>query len=515
MSSPASSGGGLSTRHRTLVMGCTMIATLMQALDNTIANVALPHMQGSLSASRDQITWVLTSYVIAAAILTAPVGWFAARFGRKRFFVVSLVGFTITSVLCGLAQNLPQEVVFRFLQGCFGAALVPLSQAVMLDLYPIQSRGTAMAIWATGVMIGPILGPTLGGYLTDLYNWRWVFFINVPFGIAAVTGLMLFLKEQHRDVHLRFDWMGFTALSVGLGAMQLMLDRGPSKDWFGSGEIIVEAVLAGLGFYLFIVHMFTAEKPFIPPKIFRDVGFLSGVVTMFAVGIVLLASSALLPPYLQNLGHYSVTETGLLMTPRGIGAMLVMIIAGRLTRIVDPRLLMGIGVVCISWAMWDMTQWTPEVSLIRLSLVTMIQGVGISFVFIPLQVVGFASLDPSLRTDAAALFSLSRNIGSAIGVSATSALLASSVQVLHAQFAEQITPFNRALQSGAQGLFLGPTTPFGIQGAEAAVQYHALVAAYANDFLVMFWVCLPLLPLLFFMKKPRAQKLSAADLAME
>jgi DHA2 family multidrug resistance protein len=515
MSNPAASGGGLSTRRRTLVMGCTMIATLMQALDNTIANVALPHMQGSLSASRDQITWVLTSYVIAAAILTAPVGWFAARFGRKQFFVVSLVGFTITSVLCGLAQNLPQEVIFRFLQGCFGAALVPLSQAVMLDLYPIESRGTAMAIWATGVMIGPILGPTLGGYLTDLYNWRWVFFINVPFGIAAVTGLVLFLKEQHRDVHLRFDWMGFGALSVGLGAMQLMLDRGPSKDWFGSGEIIVEGVLAGLGFYLFIVHMFTAEKPFIPPKLFRDVGFLSGVVTMFAVGVVLLASSALLPPYLQTLGHYSVTETGLLMTPRGIGAMLVMIIAGRLTRIVDPRLLMGIGVVCIAWAMWDMTQWTPDVSLLRLSLVTMIQGVGISFVFIPLQVVGFASLDPSLQTNAAALFSLSRNIGSAIGVSATSALLTSSVQVLHAQFAEQITPFNRALQSGAQGLFLGPATPFGIQGAERVVQYHALVAAYANDFLVMFWVCLPLLPLLFFMKKPRAQKLSAADLAME
>jgi DHA2 family multidrug resistance protein len=385
-----------------------MIATLMQALDNTIANVALPHMQGSLGASRDQITWVLTSYVIAAAILTAPVGWFAARFGRKPFFITTLIGFTLTSMLCGVAQSLPQEVVFRFLQGCFGAALVPLSQAIMLDLYPIESRGTAMAIWATGVMIGPILGPTLGGYLTDIYNWRWVFFINVPFGIAAVAGLILFLNERHRNATLRFDWIGFLALSAGLGAMQLMLDRGYSKDWFSSPEIIIEAVIAGLGFYLFIVHMLTAEKPFIPPQVFKDVSFLSGFVTMFAVGVVLLGSSALLPPYLQNLGNYSVMQTGLLMTPRGIGAMLVMMVAGRLTRVVDPRLLMGVGVIAIAGAMWDMTQWTPQVSLMRLSVVTMIQGVGISFVFIPLQVVGFATLPASLRTDAAALYSLSR-----------------------------------------------------------------------------------------------------------
>ncbi len=514
MSAPTASGK-IGTRQRLLVMGCTMIATLMQALDNTIANVALPHMQGSLGASRDQITWVLTSYVIAAAIFTAPVGWFAARFGRKPFFILSLIGFTVTSMLCGIAQSLPQEVAFRFLQGCFGAALVPLSQAIMLDLYPMESRGTAMAIWATGVMIGPILGPTLGGWLTDAYNWRWVFFINVPFGIAAVAGLMLFLNERHRQATLRFDWMGFLALSAGLGALQLMLDRGYSKDWFSSPEIVIEAVIAGLGFYLFIVHMLTAEKPFIPPRIFRDVGFLSGFATMFAVGVILLGSSALLPPYLQSLGNYSVTQTGLLMTPRGIGAMVVMMVAGRLTRVIDPRLLMGFGVVAIAGAMWDMTRWTPEVSLMRLSLVTMLQGAGISFVFIPLQVIGFATLPAQLRTDAAALYSLSRNIGSAIGVSATSTLLASSVQTIHAQLAEQITPFNRALQTGAQGLFLGPATPFGIQGVDQYVQYHAYLGAYANDFLLMFWTCLPLLPLLFFMRKPAAQNAKLADLAME
>jgi DHA2 family multidrug resistance protein len=374
-----------------------------------------------------------------------------------------------------------------------------------------------MAIWATGVMVGPILGPTLGGWLTDAYNWRWVFFINVPFGIAAIAGVFLFLKERHRDVTLRFDWLGFLALSLGLGAIQLMLDRGSSKDWFSSSEIVIEAVLGGLGFYVFLVHMFTAEKPFIPPRLFKDAGFLSGFVTMFVVGIILLASSALLPPYLQNLGGYSVTQVGFLMAPRGVGAMVVMIIAGRMTKFVDPRLLIGVGVLLMAASMWDMTGWTPEIDMWHFSIITIILGMGISFIFIPLQSVGFATLEPSLRTDAAALFSLSRNIGSAFGVSVTSSFLASSTQALHAQYAEQITPFNRALQTGAQGLFLDPVTPFGAAGIDAQVQYHALVSAYANDFMLMFWVCLPLLPLLFFMRKPKAAapRPSAAEMAME
>ena len=489
--------------HRLLITVATMIATLMQALDNTIANVALPHMQGSLSASRDQITWVLTSYVIAAAIMTAPVGWLAARFGRKRFFVVCLSGFTVASIFCGLAQTLNEEVLFRLLQGCFGAALVPLSQSIMLDIYPIEQRGMAMAVWATGVMIGPILGPTLGGYLTDLYDWRWVFFINVPFGILAVGGLVLFLKEHHHDTTLRFDWTGFAVLSLGLGAFQLMLDRGTGHDWFHSNEIIIEAALAGVGFYLFIVHMFTAEKPFIPPHIFRDINFLSGFLTMFAVGIVLLASAALLPPFLQNLSGYSVTETGLLMTPRGIGAMLVMILAGRLTRIVDPRILMAMGIVAIGISMWDMTRWTPDIGVWRLSLVTAAQGAGIGFVFIPLQVIGFATLNPALRTDAAALYSLSRNIGSALGVSVSSAVLTSKIQTFHTQLAGSVTPFNRALQSGATGLFWGPGTPFGLAGVDAEVMHQALMLAYINDFMLMAWICIPMLPMLFFMRRPK------------
>src|SRR5271165_407666 len=231
--------------HRALITGCTMIATLMQALDSTVANVALPYMQGSLSATYDQITWVLTSYVIAAAIMTAPIGWMATRFGRKNLFLTCLLGFTVASMMCGAAQTLAQMVIFRLLQGMFGAALVPLSQATMLDIYPFEKRAYAMSIWGIGVMVGPIMGPTVGGYLTDVYNWRWVFYINLPFGIAAMAGLWFFMPADTADRAMRFDWTGFAVLGVGIGALQMMLDRGQQQDWFNSREIIVEAVLAG------------------------------------------------------------------------------------------------------------------------------------------------------------------------------------------------------------------------------------------------------------------------------
>src|SRR4051812_38116113 len=247
--------------HRAMITVFTIGATLLQSLDQTIANVALPYMQGSFSASYDEITWVLTSYITAAAILTAPVGWMAERFGRKRLYVGCIIGFTIASMLCGAAQSLQQIVGFRLLQGMFSAALVPLSQATLLDIYPPQRRGFAMAIWGMGVMIGPIMGPTLGGYLTDYYNWRWGFYINLPFGLLAAAGLLLFLPNARDSTAHRFDWLGFTVLSTGIGALQLMLDRGQDLDWFSSREIIIEAVFAGLGFYLFIVHLFSAKQP--------------------------------------------------------------------------------------------------------------------------------------------------------------------------------------------------------------------------------------------------------------
>jgi DHA2 family multidrug resistance protein len=506
--SPAAAGDTFP--HRGLITVCAMLATLMQALDSTIANVALPYMQGSLSTTADQITWVLTSYIVAAAIMTAPVGWLSARFGRKAVFVASLVGFTVASMLCGVAQSLTQMVIFRLAQGVFGAALVPLSQATMLDIYPAEQRGSAMAIWGMGVMLGPILGPTLGGFLTDAYDWRWVFYVNLPFGILATVGLVAFLPREARDANLRFDWLGFAVLSLGIGALQMMLDRGEQQDWFSSTEIVWEAVLAALGLYLFVVHLLTAEKPFINPRIFKDLNFLSGFLMMFAIGLVLLASSTLLAPYLQNLAGYPVETAGLLMAPRGLGTMAAMMVAGRLANRVDPRAMMLAGIACIAFSMWESMQWTPDVSAMRLIVTSIIQGAGLGLVFTPLTVVAFATLPAELRTDGTALFSLVRNVGSAIGISITALLLSQNTQTMHAALVEHVTPFNRMLQSGGAHLFWSPTSPSGLAALNAEITRQSAIIAYANDFKFMLYVTLPAALLLLLMRRNKAPQ-SAAE----
>ena len=500
--------------YRGIVSACTVVATLMQALDTTIANVALPYMQGSFAAAPDQITWVLTSYIVAAAIMTAPVGWLSARFGRKTLFIACLAGFTFASVLCGLAKSLDQMVMFRLLQGAFGAGLVPLSQATMLDLYPLEQRGSAMALWGVGVMVGPILGPTLGGYLTDVYDWRWVFFINVPFGILGIAGLALFLRERGGSATLKFDWIGFAALSLGLGALQLVLDRGEVKDWFGSTEIIVEAVLAALGFYLFLVHVAMAKRPFIPPRIFRDLNFSMGLLVMFAVGMVLLASSALLAPYLQTLGGYPVAQAGILMAPRGAGTMIAMLAAGRLVNRVDPRLLMFVGFVLLAESAREMVGWTPDIGPWSLTVTTLTQGAGLGLVFTPLQIVAFATLPSELRTDGTALFSLVRNVGSSIGVSVASFLLAQNTQIAHAALAAQITPFNRMLQSGGAYLYWNTATSAGLGALNDAITRQASIIAYMDDFKLMLIVSLPAVLMLFLMRWPGSRPAAPSEMAV-
>ncbi len=480
----------------------SMAGVLMQALDTTIVNVALPYMRGELSASSDQITWVLTSYIIAAAIMTAPVGWLAARFGKKNLLITCIAGFTVASILCGASLNLTQIVVFRLVQGIFGAALGPLSQAVLLDMYPPQKRGSVMAIWGMGVMLGPILGPTVGGILTDAYNWRWVFYINVPIGIAACGLLLVFFKDTAKDEGLKFDWFGFAALSCGLAALQLLLDRGTTKDWFSSSEIVIEALIAGVALYLFLVHMLTAPKPFIPRDIFKDRNFVGGLVLMFTMGLVLLASSALLSPYLQNLSGRTVTQTGFLMVPRGLGVMFAMMFAGRLTMKMDPRYLMTIGAGCLCWSMYAMMYWTPGISTGTISFVTFVQGLGMGLVFVPMNLLAFATLSPQQRTDGAGLSNLMRNIGSAFGVSLTTTVLTNSIQMIHAQLVAVATTFNRALDVNGPSMMMNPRIPFGLANLNSLIEYRATVQAYSNDFLFMLLISLPVFPIIWLMKRP-------------
>jgi DHA2 family multidrug resistance protein len=484
--------------YRALITVCAMMATLMQSLDSTIANVALPYMQGSLSASSDQITWVLTSYITAAAIMTAPVGWLSARFGLKNLYLISMIGFTAASMLCGVAESLPQMVICRLLQGVFGAALVPLSQSTMLNIYPPERRGSAMAIWGMGVMVGPILGPTLGGYLTEIYNWRWVFFVNLPFGVLASAGMAAFLPRTEPGQGMKFDWIGFGVLAMGIGGLQMMLDRGETKDWFGSTEVIIEAILAVLGFYLFVVHMFTAEKPFLTPRVFKDRNLSASLVVMFAVGMVLFAVSALLAPWLQDLAGYPVETAGIAMAPRGLGTMAAMMVAGRLSNKVDGRLLMALGIVVLSFSLYRMTGWTPAVSDTTVIFNTMLQGAGLGFVFVPLQVIAFATLEPALRTEGTALLSLLRNVGSAIGISVTSALVTQNSQVVHATLSGFVTPLNRAFQGAAAGLM--PTTARAAQVLNGMLTQQAQIIAYNDDWKLMMLLALPMLLLLLLMR---------------
>jgi len=482
-----------------------MLATIMQVVDMTIVNVALPHMQGSMSATQDQIAWVLTSYIVAAAIATPVTGVLAGRFGRKRLFAVSVVGFTIASMLCGAATSLEQIVVYRVVQGLMGAALVPLSQAVLLDTYPREKHGSAMALWGMGVMVGPIIGPTLGGWLTEYYSWRWTFYINVPLGTLALLGVLAFLPETERKSG-RFDYFGFALLALAIGALQLMLDRGETEDWFASREIVLEAVLSGLALYLFVVHMFTARKPFLEPGLFKDRNFVAGLMLMFTVGVMLLATLALLPPFLQDLLGFPVVTAGLVLAPRGIGTMVAMLVVGRLIGKVDTRGLVLFGLAATAYSLWEMTLFTTEVGVAEIVYTGVVQGVGLGFIFVPLTTVAFSTLDPSLRNEGTAMFSLIRNIGSSIGISLFVTLLGQRTQVSHAGLAEQVTPFREVLRAPWLPDVWDFTTRAGVAALDSEVTRQALMMAYLDDFRIMMLVTLLAAPLLLLVRAPRGPR---------
>ena len=497
------SGGTARAPHRVLITLSVMLASIMQALDNTIANVALPRIQGSLSATQDQMAWVLTSYIIAAAIMTPLSGWLAGQIGRKRVFLFSVVGFTIASALCGLAQSLPEIVLARLLQGLCGAALIPMSQAVLLDINPPERHAKAMALWVMGVTIGPILGPALGGWLTESYNWRWVFYINVPFGILSFLGILTFMPETELRKS-RFDFFGFTALSFAIGSFQLMLDRGQLKDWFSSTEIWIEAIVAGLGFYLFVVHMLTTSKPaFVSPALFKDRNFVTGNVFIFVVGVVLFATLALLPPLLQDLLNYPVMLTGLVTAPRGIGTLVAMFIVSRMMGIVDTRLIIAAGFGLTAFSLWQMTGFYLQMDTPLVVWSGLVQGLGTGFVYVPLAAVTFATLSREFRNEGTALFSLIRNVGSSVGISVVETLLTRNTQMMHSRLGEQLTPYNDVLH--AQSPTALPAT-HGLAMLNHSVNEQAAMIAYNNDFKLMMVLTLCAVPLVLLLRRGDRKK---------
>jgi len=468
-------------------------------LDGTIANVALPHMQGSLSASQDQITWVLTSFIVAAAIATPLTGWLCDRFGQKNVFLVSVAGFTLASVLCGLSATLGEIVAARLLQGVFGAALVPLSQAVLLDINPREKHGSAMAVWGMGVMIGPILGPTLGGWLTDSYDWRWVFFINVPVGALAFYGIWKYIRPTAAARKMRFDAFGFATLSLAIGALQMLLDRGEQNDWFASSETWIEAIVLALSFAWFAAHtaLTPAGQSFFNYRLLKNANYVSGLLFIFIVGLVLFATRALTPSLLQGLMGYPAQLAGMVTAPSGLGTMVAMMLVGRLVGRYDVRLLLALGFAITAFSLWQMSGYTLVLSTGDIIWPGVIQGLGLGLVFVPLSAATFATLSPGMRAEGTAIYSLVRNIGSSVGIALVQALLVRNTQTVHAALAERVV--------------VSDTAPDALAMLNAEVTRQASMIAYVDDFWLMTLLTLAVIPLLLLIR-PAAKTAAPAPI---
>ncbi len=494
--------GGLAL-NRPALTSSIILAVIMQGVDTTIANVALPHIQGSLSASQDQVAWVLTSYIVTAAITMPLSGWLATRFGIKSVFLFSIGGFTFASALCGSAASLTQLVFYRALQGVCGAGLVPLAQSVLFQINPPERHGQAMAVFGTGSMVGPIMGPTLGGWLTDQYNWRWVFYINVPVGLLATLGIIVFLREPRHTHREAFDFFGFAALSLGIGALQMMLDRGALKDWFSSSEIWIEAALSGIGFYLLTVHTATAgDRSFLNRELLQNRSYVAGTLLMFLIGAILTGTSALLPTMMQVMMNYPVFTTGMAMTPRGFGTMIAMFLVARIIGRVDLRLiiLFGLGLILVS--LWQMMGFSLTMNEGPIILSGFLQGFGLGCTAVPLNMIALSNLPRSIMTQGTALRSLMRNLGGSIGISILEAQLADITQTVHSRLVEQLRPDNPLAHAPYLATPFSLTSPSGIAALNAEVTRQAAMVAYIDDFLLMTVIVLACLPLLLLVQVP-------------
>ena len=501
MSDTALAGSYPVPATRRFITASVMAATVMNALDSTIANVALPHIQGSVAASADEITWVLTSYIVAAAIFTPLTGWLAGRLGRKRLMRWSIIGFTVASGLCGMATNLDEIVGFRLLQGVFGAALVPMSQAILLDINPPERHGPAMSIWSMGAVLGPIVGPALGGYLTDNFNWRWVFLINLPIGILAFLGLSIFLSETKAVERVRLDLFGFAMLGLAIGSLQLMLDRGQTRDWFNSLEICIEGACVLFFGYLAVVQTLTARKPFIDLALFADRNFSLGSIMGFFMGLLIYSVLALLPPLLENLMNYPVVLTGLVTAPRGVGSLISIVLSGRLIRRLDPRVLIFVGFLLSAYSAYRMAGFSLGMDQSIVIWSGFIQGLGTGLIFAPLSTIAFGTLDPKFRNEGAAMFTLIRNIGAAIGISVLQAMTIRNTAIVHSRLVESVRPDNPVLAQASPGFDF--TMPAAVTRMNAEITRQASMVAYIDAFWFLFILTLAVIPMILLMRKPR------------
>ncbi len=495
---------------RWLLATATVLATLLYSIDSTIVNVALPHMQGSLQATQDQAAWIVTAYIVVSAIATPLAGWLGARFSLRRILLISIAGFTTGSILCGVASSLTQMVAFRMLQGGFGAALVPLCQVVLLQEFPRESHGRVMALWGVGVMVGPILGPTLGGWLTDEFSWRWAFYINLPVGVLAFLALLVAMPKGRTEKHRPFDVRGFVFLSLAVGLFQLMLDRGETSDWFSSPEIVAEAFFSVVCIYMFIVHSLTSRHPFVDIHLFKDRNFTIALLIQLCIGAFVLSPAVLLPSFLQQLQGYTPAQAGVLMASRGISSIFAMFAVGRLVTLIQPRTTLLIGIATVTASMWMMAGFDIATPASQFVIVGLVQGLGIPLAFMPITFVAFATLPDASRTEAGVLLTLVRNIGGSAGISVAIALLSRSAQVNQSYLAEHFTPYSTDRWQ-ALGALPGANVATG--GLMGEIGKQALAIAYSNDFHVLAAATLLAVPCVLLLRRPKARPAAAASAA--
>ena len=496
---PAS--GPFTTAERIVITVPVLMASLLHAVNMSTAYVALPNIQGNLSARPDQVGWIVTAFVVATAVGTVLTGWLSAQFGRRKVFLGSIVGFTVTSALCGLAANLEQLVFCRILQGFMSAPLLPVSQAIMLDTYPRRLHGFAMSIWSLGMILGPIVGPTLGALLTEYYGWRYLFLMNIPLGIAAFIAIVMTLPEA--EVKGRpLDWIGVISLILAVSFLQLMLDRGERLDWFQSPEIIAEAAIAAVALYVFVLHSLAAKNPYINLAIFRDRNYVVGLSLIFMFGIAVFSSLFILPLFLQNVQDYPVLSAGWVVSARGIGTMIAMTMGGTLADRFPAKYLILLGLVCVGVSNVMMTHWTAEVSLHEIVWITVVNGYGMGLMWVTLTTVTFSTLAPALRVEGASLFALMRSIGASMGTSVIVAIIVRSSQINYIEMRERISAFSEPMA------LLGSPAAWDIETADGLAKLQQLVIAqaemiaYLNAFVFLVGVAFVAMPLVFLLKTP-------------
>ncbi len=485
---------------RTLTLVFVLMGIMLHTIDTTIANVALPHIQGSLSATIDQISWVITGYIVAAAVATPAVAWLSARIGVRTVMLVSVVGFTFSSVLCGLAITLQDLVLYRVLQGLSGAALIPVGQAIVLSSYRPEETGKAMALFGLGVMFGPIIGPTLGGYITEWMDWRWVFFINLPFGLLAAVGITFLIKKSPPSGDLRFDWVGFLTLVTAMASFQMMMDRGHGKDWFESWEIICWGLVALCAIYAYVVRTATASQPLFSRRLFQDRNFVVGNILFFFVGGNMVASMLMLPVIMQSLMGYPVDAAGMLLAPRGFGLMLAMALAPRLAAQVDPRILVTIGISIAAYAMWAHAQMGIHFSAWSFISAGFIHGIGLGLVFVVLGTLAFSHMNSEIRLQASTFFNMVRNVGQSFCAAVTMSILARNIQVNTSELGESVYITENMLRLAlSDGLSLG-NEEVGLSILQSGIMRQAALISYINNFYVIALITALLIPLVWLAK---------------